>query len=88
MNDVLTLPKGHVVCFIHPDHLTIERDNQTIGVVREVEGKPLIQMLTDCPQLTFEDIDIIMDNWNVMQELGGVIENVVDKLPKTGKLTA
>lgn len=82
----------HVVCLIHRDHLTIERNGVAIGNVYELFGEPTIQ-LNNTPnnqvvQLTQTDCDIIWDNWEAMKELGGVINNPVDKLSEISKMSA
>ena len=77
----------HVVCIIHRDCLTIERNNREIGTVREINGQPTILLYRE-NSLTQLDTEIIWDNWNAMQELGGVIEKSVDLLPEIGKLSA
>jgi len=80
----------HVTCLIHQDHLTIERNGVAIGNVYELDGEPTIQ-LNNAPnnqvvQLTKTDCDIIWENWLVMDELGGVIQNAVDKLKEIGNM--
>ena len=82
----------HVVCIIHRNHVTIERDNLEIGIVKSVNGEPIISLVEGRDAfLTFTDLEIIQDNWDSLQELGGAIDKVVDKavdkLAKIGKLS-
>jgi hypothetical protein len=81
----------HVVCLIHRDHLTIERNGAAIGNVYELYGEPTIQLNNASPnqvvQLTQNDCEIIWDNWHVMKELGSTIQKVVDLLPHGSKLS-
>lgn len=76
----------HVVCIIHRDCLTIERENREIGVVREINGQPTIFLYRE-NSLTQLDTEIIWDNWDAMLELGGVINKSVDLSPEIGKLS-
>lgn len=82
----------HVVCIIHRNHLTIERDNREIGTVKTVDGEPTILLDSYAVEgrqfpLSFTDLEIIQDNWNAMQELGGEIDKVSSMLPKDSKLS-
>ena len=81
----------HVVCLIHRDHLTIERNNAAIGNVYELFGEPTIQLNNasngQVVQLTQNDCEIIWDNWNSMKELQAELQNVIDLLPKPNKLS-
>ena len=62
----------HVICLIHRDHLTIERNGAAIGNVYELFGEPTIQLNNasngQVVQLTQNDTEIIWDNWNFLLE--------------------
>ena len=59
-----------VTCLIHNNSLFIHRDGRYIGLVMEVDGEPVIHMFFYAqPQLSFIDLDIIQENWQVMKEL-------------------
>jgi hypothetical protein len=60
-----------IVCIHHPRHLELRRDGEIIGTVRpslspDVDD-PIISMCCDEP-LSFNDVEIIMDNWNQLEE--------------------
>ena len=50
------------------DSITVYRDNNVIGGVSEVKGEPSLS-LYGTQTLTFNDLDIIMDNWGQMMEM-------------------
>jgi hypothetical protein len=72
---------NHVTCELNVEsnRLAIKRDGVTIGTVVEIGvwvylewvSEPAIHLypITAPAVLTFNDIEIIMDNWNQMQEI-------------------
>jgi hypothetical protein len=64
----------NVVCIIHDNHLTIERNGEVIGNIYEIDGEPIIKLKNSLPtigfvSLTFTDLDIISENWQQMKEM-------------------
>ena len=82
----------HVICILHRNSLTIQRDGREIAAVKTVDGEPTIILDTYIEQgrrmsLSFTELEIIQDNWNAMLELGGEIDKVTAMLPKDSKLS-
>jgi len=74
----------HVVCLIHRDHLTIERNGAAIGNVYELFGEPTIQLNNasngQVVRLTQNDTEMIWDCWNAMKELQRELPTALDNL--------
>jgi hypothetical protein len=61
----------NVVCTLTDDGLFVYRGKHLFATVQELNGEPTIQFIFSSRplQLTFDDIAIIQDNWNMMKEL-------------------
>ena len=57
-----------VTCIIGSNCLNISRNGRDIGKVEDWDGEFVIVMNYQ-EVLTFDDIAIIQDNWNVMREI-------------------
>ena len=63
-----------VTIVIHNDRMSIYRNGIPIGEVREIDGEPIIQMFFACSRLSFIDLDIIQENWNMKEiDFQGII---------------
>jgi hypothetical protein len=50
------------------DSIGVYRDTNVIGGVTEVDGEPSLSVY-GTQTLTFNDLDLIVDNWNQMMEM-------------------
>lgn len=65
-----------VVIDNEPGSLSVFRHNTLIAKVREIGGKPNIYFLgnTAIHYLSFEEIGVVMDNWDQMEEINNLKE--------------
>lgn len=79
----------NVTCLMNPETNTLRvyRDKRLLGIVSDLENdnNPSMEVFSNRDGLAYmslNDMEIIMDNWNNMQELRKKNEKVVDKIEK------
>lgn len=71
MGMLIVMKSKPIRCLIHTCHLTILRGDELEGTAHDLDGEPVLLMKADrngTVELTFNDIETIMDCWNAMKE--------------------
>jgi len=59
----------HCQIWEEDNRLKVYRQHTLIGVVTNTGGDPVLTLQLGVEKLSFGDMEIIMDNWNQMQEM-------------------
>jgi len=59
----------HCQIWEEENRLKVYRQHTLIGVVTNTGGDPVLTLQLGVEKLSFSDMEIIMDNWNEMQNL-------------------
>lgn len=59
----------HCQIWEYENRLKVYRQRALVGVVTNTGGDPMLKLQLGVEELSFNDMEIIKDNWNQMQEL-------------------